>query len=49
MKKSGLQETLSASIISKKQGAAFGLTISDLFQKVGISIDDAAKLALTLF
>ncbi|MBL0016046.1 MAG: signal peptidase II [Bacteroidetes bacterium] len=34
----------------ENKGAAFGLTISDLFQKVGVSIDDeTAKLALTLF
>lgn len=34
----------------ENKGAAFGLTISDLLHKVGLTIDDeTAKLALTLF
>ncbi|MEY3442542.1 MAG: hypothetical protein RLZZ519_823 [Bacteroidota bacterium] len=34
----------------ENKGAAFGLTISDLLQNIGLSIDDeTAKLALTLF
>ncbi len=34
----------------ENKGAAFGLTISDLSQKVGLSIDDeTAKLSLTMF
>lgn len=34
----------------ENKGAAFGLTIADIFQKIGISLtEDSAKMALTMF
>lgn len=42
-------ETVNINFIENK-GAAFGLTIADLLQRVGVNVeDDTAKLVLTLF